>query len=197
MNYLAHIALSGGQPDHQVGGFLGDFIRGPLNGIFSTRIEAGIQSHRQLDAYVDQQPEIKVFLQRFQSPMRRYAGIVADVFYDHLLASNWHRYYQQPLEDFCQDFYRHLAVHNKQLPPKARRFLQHAPKIGWLQSYAHRDNLPHILKRIGQRFRRPVALQDSLAIVDQHETAISHEFHQLYPRLQVFMRHSLYEIELN
>ena len=197
MNYLAHIALSGGHPDHQVGGLLGDFIRGPLTGIFSIRVEASIQSHRQLDAYVDQQPELKVFLQRFQSPMRRYAGIVADVFYDHLLASDWHRYYQQPLEDFCQDFYRHLAAYNEQLPPRAKQFLKHAPEIGWLQSYAQRDNLPLILERIGQRFRRPVALQDALPIVEQHNAAIFHEFHQLYPRLEAFMRRSLYEIELH
>ena len=197
MNYLAHIALSGGHPEHQVGGLLGDFVRGPLTGRFSTRIEASIQSHRQLDAYVDQQPELGVFLQRFTSPMRRYAGIVADVFYDHLLAADWRCYYQQSLEDFCQNFYRHLAVYNQQLPPRALQFSQHAPQIGWLQSYAQRENLPLILQRIGQRFRRPVALQDALSIVEQHNAAISNEFHQLYPRLQVFMRHSLHEIELH
>ena len=197
MNYLAHIALAGGNAEHQVGGLLGDFVRGPLVGQLSPRIEDGIKAHRQLDAYVDRQPEIKAFLQRFNSPMRHYAGIVADVFYDHLLASDWHRYYRQPLEHFCQDFYQHLAIYNQQLPPRAQSFLRHAPQIGWLQSYAQWDRLPLILQRIGQRFRRPVALQEALPIVEQHSAEITDEFHQLYPRLQNFMRHSLYEIELN
>ena len=31
MNYLAHIALAGGDAQHQVGGLLGDFIRGPAD----------------------------------------------------------------------------------------------------------------------------------------------------------------------
>jgi acyl carrier protein phosphodiesterase len=73
MNYLAHIALAGDNPEYQVGGLLGDFVRGPLIGKYSAAIEAGITAHRKLDAHVDQQPEIQAFLQRFSRPMRRYA----------------------------------------------------------------------------------------------------------------------------
>jgi acyl carrier protein phosphodiesterase len=73
MNYLAHIALAGDNPEYQVGGLLGDFVRGPLIGKYSPAIEAGITAHRKLDAHVDQQPEIQAFLQRFSRPMRRYA----------------------------------------------------------------------------------------------------------------------------
>jgi len=187
MNYLAHIALAGDNPEHQVGGLLGDFVRGPLTGTFSPAIEAGIMAHRKLDSYVDQQPEMLAFLQRFDSPMRRYAGIVADVIYDHILAQEWHSYYHLPLASFCQDFYRHLAQHSDNLPPRALFFLQRAPTIGWLESYQQPDNLPIILQRIGQRLRRPIALEDALSVVHQHKTAITDEFHQLYPRLQTFV----------
>lgn len=197
MNYLAHIALAGANPEHRVGGLLGDFVRGPLSGQLPIAIENGITAHRKLDAFVDQQPEIQLFLQRFEKPMRRYAGIVADVVYDHLLAREWTQYYQQPLEDFCQEFYVQLAVYGDRLPPRAQHFLEHAPKIGWLESYSNVDNLPLILQRIGQRFRQPVALQDALPIVVQHQAAIRTEFHQLYPRLQKFVHSALREIELN
>lgn len=197
MNYLAHIALAGDNPEHQVGGLLGDFVRGPLVGNFSPGIETGIQAHRQLDSFVDQQPEMRLFLQRFESPMRRYAGIVADVFYDHLLALSWHDYHQQPLGDFCQDFYRQLGTHQAVLPPRAQHFLQHAPAIGWLEGYAQADHLPMILQRIGERLRRPVALQEALPIIALHRAAITEEFHQLYPRLQAFVGTTLQEIELH
>ena len=40
MNYLAHIALAGDNPEYQVGGLLGDFVRGPLIGKYSPAIEA-------------------------------------------------------------------------------------------------------------------------------------------------------------
>ena len=88
-------------------------------------------------------------------------------------------------------------IYHQQLPPRAQSFLRDAPQIGWLESYAQRDSLPLILQRIGQRFRRPVALQEALPVVEQHSAAIADEFHQLYPRLQVFMRHSLHQIELH
>lgn len=197
MNYLAHIALAGSNPQHRVGGLLGDFVRGPLSGELPIAIEAGITAHRKLDAFVDQQPEIQLFLQRFETPMRRYAGIVADVFYDHLLAREWTQYYQQPLQDFCREFYQQLAEYDGQLPARAQYFLQHAPRVGWLESYSNADNLPLILQRIGSRLRRPIALQDALPVVAQHQVAIDREFHQLYPRLQVFVRTKLCEIELN
>ena len=198
MNYLAHIALAGDNPQHQVGGLLGDFVRGPLGrGEFPAAVEAGIRAHRKLDHYVDQQPELRLFLQRFESPMRRYAGIVADVFYDHLLARDWLRYYQQPLGDFCQTFYRHLGSFNNELPPRAQQFLERAPSIGWLESYAQAEHLRVILQRIGERLRRPVALQEALPIITAHLDAIDEEFHQLYPRLQTFVSTTLQEIELH
>ena len=198
MNYLAHIALAGDNPQHQVGGLLGDFVRGPLGrGQFPAAVEVGIQAHRKLDRHVDQQPELRLFLQRFKSPMRRYAGIVADVFYDHLLARDWLLYYQQPLDEFCQTFYCHLGVYNNGLPPRAQFFLERAPSIGWLESYAQAEHLPIILQRIGERLRRPVALQEALPIIEAHREAIGQEFHQLYPRLQTFVSTTLQEIELH
>ncbi|MBT5577929.1 MAG: DUF479 domain-containing protein [Porticoccaceae bacterium] len=197
MNYLAHIALGGENPEHQVGGLLGDFVRGPLIGVFPMGVEVGILLHRKLDVFVDQQPEVRSFLRRFSSPMRRYAGIVADVFYDHLLANQWHSYYQQPLENFCQDFYGHLSAYESQLPPRAQLFLQRAPATGWLQSYADEQHLPIILRAIGERLRRPVALDQALPVIEQHREEIEEEFSQLYPRLQTFVGNTLQEIDLN
>tara|TARA_B110000046_G_C13026173_1_gene414247 strand:+ start:6760 stop:7353 length:594 start_codon:yes stop_codon:yes gene_type:complete len=197
MNYLAHIALSGPNPEHRVGGLLGDFVRGPLTGKLPTAIETGITAHRKLDNFFDHQPEIQLFLRRFEKPMRRYARIVADVVYDHILARQWSQYYQQPLQEFCDEFYRQLAVYENWLPVRAQYFLEHAPKVGWLQSVSEVGNLPLILQRIGSRFRHPVSLQDALPIVMAHQAAIEHEFHQLYPRLQLFVDATLQENAVN
>ena len=191
MNYLAHIALSGDNPEHRVGGFLGDFIRGPLQGVFPDAIEAGIAAHRKLDAHVDQQPELIDFLSRFKAPLRRYAGIVADLVYDHILASQWSTYYQQPFEEFCQQFYRQLGSHHQLLPPGAQRFLHVAPQVGWLESYRDESNLPLIRERVGSRFKKPVALQDALPVFAEHKEGIEQEFHRLYPRLQQFVNELL------
>ena len=76
-------------------------------------------------------------------------------------------------------------------------FLERAPSIGLLEGYAEADHLPMILQRTGQRLRRPVALEEALPIIEQHKSAIAEEFHQLYPRLQTFVRTTLQEIDLN
>lgn len=197
MNYLAHIALSGDSPEHQVGGFLGDFHRGPLCGQFPASIEVGMIVHRKVDAFVDRQPELQAFLRHFEKPLRRYAGIVADIIYDHILAREWNRYYTLPLNQFCENFYRHLGHYESILPFAARRFLHHAPTLGWLQSYQDVNNLPYILERVGQRLKKPVALNRAIPIFLLHQSHIVQEFHELYPRLQNFVNTSLAEIDLN
>lgn len=197
MNYLAHIALSGDNPQHQVGGLLGDFYRGPTRGQFPVAIETGIIAHRKVDAYVDQQKEFRCFLQRFDKPLRRYAGIVADIIYDHILATEWHQYYTTPLDQFCHNFYTVLANFNYLLPAGAKKFLHHAPSVRWLESYQDAANLPYILERVGQRFNKPVALETALPVFFEHQEAITNEFHTLYPRLQAFIHTTVTEIELH
>lgn len=197
MNYLAHIALSGDNTEHQVGGFLGDFYRGPLHGEFPPAIEAGIMAHRSLDAYVDRQQELHCFLQRFEKPMRRYAGIVADIIYDHILACDWHLYYTSQLDDFCRNFYAQLAAFENILPLGAKKFLHYAPSTGWLQSYRDENNLTYILQRVGQRLKKPIALETALPVFFEHRTSITKEFHALYPRLQTFNKTTLAQIDLH
>ena len=197
MNYLAHIALSGKNPEHQIGGFLGDFHRGPIHGHFPLGIETGIIAHRRLDTFVDNQQELHSFLQRFDKPMRRYAGIVADIVYDHILADQWHLYYDLSLDEFCQGFYINLKKYEALLPVAAKHFLYRAPSVGWLQSYRDPDNLSYILKRVGQRFKKPVALEAALPIFFEQKVAITQEFHTLYPKLQRFMTTNISQIDLH
>ena len=180
-----------------MGGLLGDFVRGPLRGEYSAAIEVGIDAHRKLDVYVDRQPEMQRFVRCFDRPMRRYAGIVGDIVYDHLLSANWLRYYPQSLGEFCQVFYRDLSQHRTLLPRCAQKFLHLALKVKWLQSYSDYSNLPLILSRVGSCFEKPVALQDALPIFAKYRTEISSDFHRLYPRLQDFMRSALDQTELN
>ena len=170
MNYLAHILLSGDNLDTQVGGLLGDFVKGPLQGRYPERVEEGIALHRKLDVYTDAQPEIQNLIRSFTPPWRRYAGIVLDIAFDHLLATHWQAYHSLSLEQFCQRFYQHLNTCQAWLPPRAQHFNQRAAEIRWLQSYADKALLPIMLNRVGERLRRPLPLGEAWPeIVDRHE----------------------------
>lgn len=176
MNYLAHILLSGPDPDMQVGGLLGDFVKGPLRGDYPAAVERGIWLHRHIDAHTNASAEMRELTSRFPPPWRRYGGIVLDVAWDHLLARRWQSYHPLPLEPYCANFYTHLASCQPWLPEQARAFSLRARDIGWLESYADAGTMPRVLARIGQRLHRPIALEQAWAVVEAHNDELETQF---------------------
>ena len=191
MNYLAHIYLSGNDPQIRVGGLLGDFVKGPLRGELPRHIELGISLHRAIDSWFDRQPEVINARRRFVAPHRRFAGITIDLCYDHLLARHWQRFHHQPLSQFSGDFYRQLQDHYQQLPPRAQRFADHAPRIKLLEGYAADHAIEQALERISLRLSRPVDLTQAMPQVEQQLPLLAEEFEQLLPRAQQFAHRSL------
>ncbi len=183
MNYLAHILLSGDNLDIQVGGLLGDFVKGPLQGQYPENVEKGIALHRRLDVYTDTQPELQHLIRTFSPQWRRFAGIILDITFDHLLATHWRKYHSSSLEHFCQRFYRHLDTCQPWLPARAQHFNQRAAGIRWLQSYTDQSLIPTMLNRVGERLRQPLHLGDAWPeIVDRHRQ-VEQVFSILMPRL--------------
>lgn len=158
VNYLAHLYFSGADPEVQVGGLLGDFVKGPLSGQYPTGIEIGIRRHRRIDALCGELPAIRGLIATVAPPWRRYAGIAVDVFFDHLLARQWARFSDRPLAVACGDFYGALAQHRELLPERAQRFCDLAPAQRWLERYEDAGHMGKVLDRIGQRLRRPLSL---------------------------------------
>ena len=162
MNYLAHIYLSGTDPQHQLGGLLGDFVKGPLRAEYPDKIEQGIRLHRRIDSVTDSDSGFRQRLVAIPKPWRRFGGIILDVYFDHLLASQWQNFHDEQLDDYCQRFYSVLHQHHGILPERARHFAKRAPEINWLENYANRDMIPLMLNNLGKRLRHPVRLGDAL-----------------------------------
>ncbi len=187
MNYLAHLLLSGPDPDMQVGGLLGDFVKGPLHSHgYPDTITEGIRLHRRLDSFTDRQPAFAEGLALLPRHWRRYGGIILDIYFDHLLAGRWRQYHEQPLADYCADFYRHLASRQPLLPPAARRFCEVAPRVSWLENYASPEKLPLMLDRVGDRLRRPVPLGQAWPDLENHRGELTDCFDRLMPALLKF-----------
>lgn len=186
MNYLAHLLLSGPNPDIQVGGLLGDFVKGPLKGDYPPEITQGIHLHRQIDTLTARLPAMTQVYNLFDKPWRRYAGVVTDIAFDHLLAQRWPDFHRQPLAVFCAEFYQHLASHRHRLPERARQFCDRAPELGWLESYADPEIMETILNRVGTRFQRPVALQECWHIVEKNRDQFDRTFEQIMAELSLF-----------
>ena len=194
MNFLAHLLLSGSDLDIQVGGLLGDFVKGPLQGNYPEKVEQGIRLHRHIDTLTARLPDMTQLYTLFESPWRRYAGIVVDVAFDHLLAQRWQHYHTLPLTVFCANFYRHLAIHRQWLPERAQQFSDRAPQIRWLESYADPDIMITVLDRVGDRFKRPVPLGECWRYVTTNRDCFDHAFSYAIQELAISSERFLTEI---
>lgn len=184
MNYLAHLLLSGPDPDWRLGGLLGDFVKGPLKGELPADIEAGIRLHRRVDALADGHPAYRASTVQLDPRWRRYAGIILDIWFDHLLSRQWSEWHSQPLEDFCRDCWRHFHSRSRYIPARAQIFMERAERFKLLQSYGDEQVIAHSLARVGLRLKRPVPLQDALPELLAAHPVLERNFTGLFTYLE-------------
>lgn len=186
MNFLAHFHLAWPDDELIAGGLEGDYFKGPLRGQLPDGIERGVKLHRAIDAYTDHHPTIEALRGEFQGRLRRYAGVLIDLSFDHFLSRHWHRFAELELPAFSSGVYRSLEQQREQLSPSARRMQARLVEHDLLGMYRQWETVPASAERIGARFRREnpfVDIADDLALYrDQLEQA----FLDFYPDLVDF-----------
>lgn len=155
MNFLAHALLAGDVPALVVGGVIGDWIKGPLPGVLPDDLARGVALHRAIDGFSETLPAFRCSRARISSGRRRYAGVLVDIFYDHLLARDWAHIHQETLGSYCANVYQHIAYRLNELPEPARHAAETMAREDWLQSYADLDGIADVLARMSARARRP------------------------------------------
>lgn len=154
MNFLAHLRLGPDDPQQALGGLLGDFVKGPMTSIaLPDPVRQGIWLHRSIDAFTDRHPLVARSKARVTGERRRYAGIMVDMFYDHLLARHWEQFDDQPLADFTARMYRAVLTQQGLMPDQARSVLVRMAEEDWLGSYAELQNLHLALNNMARRLR--------------------------------------------
>lgn len=189
MNYLAHLVLSGPDAQMQLGGFLGDWLKGPLERHahqWPDTVLQGVALHRRIDRWVDQQPEVADATALLGPRYRRLAGPVLDIVFDHFLAQHFEQLHQQPLADFCQPALAALAEQMHRMPAGAARFLQRAREHQLLQRYAEPAVMLDVVLSLQHRLSRPALLDGISQPLQAHSADLQHCFLRLYPRLQQF-----------
>lgn len=155
MNFLAHALLAGDDPALIVGGVVGDWIKGNLPAGLPDDLARGVALHRAIDHHAETQTAFCRSRARVSAERRRYAGVLVDVFYDHLLARDWLSFHQQPLQKYCAEVYRLIAARLPDLPAAAHPALRMMAREDWLSSYARIEGIAAILARMSRRARQP------------------------------------------
>ncbi|KAA9131362.1 DUF479 domain-containing protein [Marinihelvus fidelis] len=185
MNFLAHLYLVRDDEQLMLGGLFGDFVRG-LRALraYPPGVREGIRLHRFIDRETDADPAVKQLVQTFPKPYRRYAGIIADIAFDHVLARQWPAWCDEPLDDFDRRVRRILATNDGPAPEKALRFMRYADLRGLFAAYADEPEFLRTLTGVGRRLKRANPLGQVGAIWPDMKGACEQVFAEVMPRIQ-------------
>jgi acyl carrier protein phosphodiesterase len=185
MNYLAHAWLARHSDAAILGALLGDFVFGQLAlADWPDAVHREIVVHRRIDRYTDAHPDVAAARALFADGLRRYAGIVLDVHFDHLLARDWTRWDGGSLDAFTARVYRVLREQGDALPPRLRAIAPRMQAQDWLGSYRERDRVDHAVRGIATRLsRHGERLVECLPILRAHEHEIDEAFERFFPAL--------------
>lgn len=188
MNYLAHLYLSPPHPEAWVGNLMGDFVKGPVPATLPPAWRSGILLHRAVDGFTDRHPVVAAARARLPAPYRRYAGIVLDLFFDHLLARDWDAWADEPIEPFIEKVHCTLVHRYHRLPANMRSRMQYLVEHDLLLAYRHADAVRAALAGIGTRLRRPFPLEGALDAAERVRPALESDFRRFFPELAAFAK---------
>jgi acyl carrier protein phosphodiesterase len=195
MNYLAHIYLSGESDEIILGNFIADFVKGNKYQKYPEKVAYGIQLHRSIDTYTDQHPDVRQFIQLLKPGYGRYAGIVADVFMDHFLASNWQEYSIYTLRQFSKHAHAVFLSNFMLLPFKVKQFLPFLIQHKRFESYAQRETMFHVLEIMSHRTSLPSKSDWALQILHQEYEQFERLFRSFFAEITDYVE-TEFEIQI-
>ncbi len=186
MNLLAHALLAAPEADLMLGSLIGDFVRGRIDPELKPEVRAGIALHRAIDAYTDAHAEIAAARALFAPPFRRYAGILIDVWFDHLLARQWSRFGEGELADFSDRVRALLDANDDVVPERMRRFVEYLHAHDLPAAYRHTAVIGDVLRGMSQRLTRNNPLDEALPVLVARHGALQQRFEAFFPELRNF-----------
>jgi acyl carrier protein phosphodiesterase len=183
LNWLAHLLLSEPTAEFRIGNLLPDLAPAGSLRDLPGEMQRGVERHRRIDAFTDAHPIVRRSMARLGPELRRYAGILTDVFYDHFLSRDWHRHCAMPLREFVQDFYACLDEHCAAIPHEAYERLLHIRQANYLCCYGELTGIREVLRRLGRRLRRPFDLSAGVPLLERQYELFHADFRTFFPDL--------------
>jgi acyl carrier protein phosphodiesterase len=184
MNFLAHLYLAGKEEELIIGNFIADSVKGNKYKDYPARIAHGIIMHRSIDFFSDTHPAYLKSVHRLAPTYGKFSGVITDMFYDHMLAVNWHNYSDEKLEDFCQRMYNILLSYQLKMPEKSRIILTYMSKQNWLLSYAKKEGIRRALKGLSERMKYYSPMDEAVSELETNFGSYQNDFLEFFPLLE-------------
>ena len=191
MNWLAHLLLAEPNPEARLGNLLGDLVKGTQRQTLNINLQRGLECHQAIDIFTDKHPVVKCSKQKIDPEYRRFAGILIDVFYDYILATNWQDYSNISLTEFTSTIYASWSGHLSTLPLYPQGVIRRLIAEDWLSSYSTLEGIEQTLTRISYRLnrrsKRNYDLTPAIAQLTRNYLLLEQDFQQFFPLLQLYV----------
>lgn len=188
MNHLAHALLAGSNEDVILGSLLGDFIHGPVPAGLAPGVERGLRLHRAVDMHTDAHPIVVELRAGIEPPFRRFAGILLDIWFDHLLAQDFARWCDTPLPVYSAELRALLHRRHGELPEPMQRFLVYMDRHDLPAGYAGLFQVERAITGVGTRLSRANPLAQAVPVLQAQAPRLQQGFEAFFPQLQAFAR---------
>lgn len=195
MNFLAHFHLAWPDEGMIAGGLEGDFYKGLLPGDLPPDVVRGVKLHRAIDAFTDGHTLVAELRSHFPPELRRYAGILIDLSFDHFLTQHWSKYSPLELRDFNSRVCSILTAHETHLSVGSSTMLSRIREHDILNIYHEWATVTATAMRIGERFRRGNPLMEVETQLHPMKDRLEQTFLEFYPQLLVFSANQ--QVQLN
>jgi len=185
VNYLCHLFLSGDDPEILAGNFMGDFVKGPLGDAYPPRLRRGLELHRRIDSFAQNQPHFTRSRLRIAPEFGLYRGILVDLYYDHFLAVTWNDWSPEPLYDYLGRVRLMVEGKRSYLPERLQRLV---PIIfeELLPSYLEVEGIGRALERMAKRVKRANPLAGGGGELARHYEGLQDDFLGFLPAAREF-----------
>jgi acyl carrier protein phosphodiesterase len=187
MNFLAHLYLSGSDVDIRLGNFIGDYVKGKNFDRFPEGVRKGIILHRAIDSFTDKHSSTHFCIDLLRPGYGKYAGVVVDVLFDHVLANEWTKYSQADLKSFSRSFYYQMVLRYSLLPDRVKRFLPFIIQSNRLYSYRTKEGVKKAIEIMSSVTSLPENSNYAIETLCNNYAQFSNHFNTLFPEMIEFV----------
>ncbi|MFD2516017.1 ACP phosphodiesterase [Pontibacter locisalis] len=186
MNFLAHAFLSGDDPDLLLGNFIADSVKGKQLDLYTPAVANGIRLHRLIDTFTDTHEVVGETKARLRPKYKKFAPVIADMYYDHFLASRFERFGKESLQVYTQWVYAIIQKSFDLLPERMQHIFPHMMQHDWLSGYAQLEGLNRALTGMSRRASFVSGMETAALELQENYSLYAAEFEDFFPELILY-----------
>jgi len=187
MNLLAHALLSPEEPEVLFGNLTADWVKGRARLALPAGVRRGMALHQVIDGFTDTHAVVERCAGLLEPAWGRYAPILVDVLFDHVLSVDWAAYCGEAREAVIARSYAALKAHREVLPERARYAAEMLLADDWLSCYATLDGMALSFTRMSARLQargHEVELAPAVEDFRRHREAFHAGLREFWPELR-------------